>query len=59
MLDRGLALISLAVLLAFMGIVAVRVGEVDLIIVFALVAAMAIYDFIVRPILRNGGRRRG
>lgn len=57
MLDRVLALISLAAFLAFMGAVAVYVREVDLIAVFVLVGAMAAYDFIVRPFRRKNGRR--
>ena len=50
-LDRVLAVVALATLIAFVGVVALFVGAPDLIIVAAVVLAMATYDFwrAVRP----------
>ncbi len=44
-LDAGLALISLAAFLWFIGIVSMFVLEANLIVVFLIGAGLAIYDF--------------
>ena len=44
-MNRIFALLALAVLIGFLGIVAWYVPETDLIVVFAVVAIMAICDF--------------
>ena len=45
MIDKIMAFLALATMIAFLGVVVVFVPEVDLIIVVAMVSAMAIYDF--------------
>jgi hypothetical protein len=47
MLDKFLALLSIACLLGFVGILVYFVGELDLTIVCLVVALMALYDFFV------------
>lgn len=44
-MDRLFAIIALATLIGFLGVVVGFVPEPDLIIVFVIVIAMAIYDF--------------
>jgi hypothetical protein len=44
-LDRVLALVAMATLIAFVGLVAIFVGIPDLIVVSVVVLAMAVYDF--------------
>ena len=44
-MDRILALVAMATLVAFVGLVAIFVGIPDLIVVCVVVLAMAIYDF--------------
>ncbi|MEZ5668320.1 MAG: hypothetical protein R3F55_12950 [Alphaproteobacteria bacterium] len=46
MLDRVLAFLAIAGLLAFVGVIGGFVLEVDLIAVFAIGGALAIYDFV-------------
>jgi len=53
MLDKVLAVISLGVLIAFMGIVLVFINEIALWIVVCIVLAMAAYDFFIE--LRASG----
>lgn len=57
MLDRTLAIVSLAGLAAFLAVVVVFVPDADLVIVTLLVLAMVAYDFLA-PAFRNG-RRNG
>lgn len=45
MSDKIMAVLALATLIAFLGVVAWFVPEIDLILVIAFVSALAIYDF--------------
>ena len=45
MVDKFLAVLALAAMVAFLGVVAWFVPEIDLITVIALVSLLAIYDF--------------
>ena len=45
MLDKALAAISIAGLVAFVSVLIVYIGELDLIVVSVVVLAMAAYDF--------------
>lgn len=56
MIDRVLAALSLAALLAFIGVIVLYVPDADLVIVSAAVLALAAYDFYVTA-FRN--RRNG
>jgi hypothetical protein len=56
MLDNILKVLSLAAFIVFVAILAVRVPSPSLVTVLVAVIAMAVYDFLVRPYLRN--RRR-
>lgn len=53
MADKILALLSLSLLIAFVGIVVVYVGELDLTIIAVVVLLMVVYDF--WDSLRKGG----
>lgn len=44
MLDRVMALLAFAAFLAFVGIVAVKVGRIDLTVVIAITVALVFYD---------------
>lgn len=57
MTDKIMAILALATMIAFLGVVVVFVPEVDLIIVVLIVSAMAIYDF--WQSLRNGRNNGG
>ena len=54
MIDKVLAVISVACLIGFMGIIIWFVPDPDLVIVTIAVLAMALYDF-YREAFRNGG----
>jgi hypothetical protein len=56
MLDNVLKVIALAGLAATLAPLAIKVPDVDLIAVLAVVMAMAVFDFLVRPYFR--GRRQ-
>ena len=56
--DRVLAVFSLAVFVAFLGIIVYFVAEADLAIVVLIVIAMAAYDF-YRSAFRGSGRNSG
>ena len=56
MLDNTLKVLALAAFIVFVAILAVRVPSPSLVAVLVAVIAMAVYDFLVRPYLRN--RRR-
>lgn len=58
MTDKIMAILALATMISFLGVVVVFVPEVDLIIVVLLVSAMAIYDFwqTLRSGRNNGGK---
>ena len=45
MTDKIMAVLALATMIAFLGVVAWFVPDIDLIIVIAVVALLAIYDF--------------
>lgn len=45
MMDKIMAVLALATVIAFLGVVVVFVPEVDLMVVVVLVSALAIYDF--------------
>ncbi len=45
MTDRIMAVVALATMIAFLGVVAWFVPDIDLIAVIALVSLLAIYDF--------------
>lgn len=57
MLDIILRIAALAAFVASLAVLVIFVPEPDLVIVLVLVAAMAIYDFLIRP-LRAGRRNR-
>jgi hypothetical protein len=61
MLNTALKIAALAGFVASLAVLAAYVPHLDLMAVLAIVAAMAIYDFLVRPMLmRNGNdNRRG
>lgn len=44
-MDRLFALLALAALIGFLGVIASFVPETDLLIVFGLVIVLAVYDF--------------
>lgn len=56
MTDKIMALIALATLVAFLGVVAWFVPDIDLIAVIAFVSALAAYDF-WRHFREGSGRR--
>lgn len=56
MLDTIVKISALATFVVFIAFVPIFVPEPDLIIVCAIVVAMAIYDFLIYPVLRR--RRR-
>ncbi len=45
MIDKIMAILGLATMIAFLGTVAVFVPDLDLIVVITFVSALAIYDF--------------
>lgn len=57
MFDIILRIAALAAFVASLAVLVIFVPEPDLVVVLALVAAMAIYDFLIRP-LRAGRRNR-
>jgi hypothetical protein len=58
MLNIALKIIALASFVVALGVIVVRVPDVDLIVVLLIVIAMAIYDFLVLPMLRRNGNNR-
>jgi hypothetical protein len=59
MLNAVLKIVALACFVASLGVIVVRVPAADLIVVLLIVIAMAIYDFLIRPVLiRNGNNKR-
>jgi uncharacterized protein YqgC (DUF456 family) len=61
MIDRALAIVSLAGLAAFLAVVVIYVPDVDLAIVTLLVLALAAYDFFASAFRnkRSGGSQDG
>lgn len=53
--NHALAIFSLAVFIAFLGIIVYFVAEVDLAIVVVIVVAMAAFDFYRTAFRRNSG----
>ena len=47
MLDKALAALSIASLVAFVSVLIVYIGEVDLVVVSVVVLVMAAYDFVL------------
>ena len=47
MLDKALAALSIACLVAFVSVLIVYIGEVDLVVVSVVVLVMAAYDFVL------------
>ena len=61
MLNAVLKIAALAGFVASLAVLAVYVPDLDLMAVLIIVAAMAIYDFLIRPMLMgtgNNNRRR-
>lgn len=54
MLDMILKIFALATFVASLLVIVVYVPTPDLVIVLLLVVAMAIYDFLIRPLFRRG-----
>jgi hypothetical protein len=45
MTDKIMAFLALATFIAFLGLVAVYVPDIDLVVIIALISCMVIYDF--------------
>lgn len=59
MLNIVLKIAALAGFVVSLAVLAIYVPDLDLIAVLVIVAAMAIYDFLIRPMLmRNGDNQR-
>jgi hypothetical protein len=59
MLNNVLKIVALLCFVVSLGVIVVRVPDASLIIVLIIVIAMAIYDFLIRPLLlRNGNNRQ-
>jgi hypothetical protein len=59
MLNNVLKIAALLCFVASLGVIVVRVPDLALVIVLIIVIAMAIYDFLIRPMLaRNGNNKR-
>jgi TRAP-type uncharacterized transport system fused permease subunit len=56
--DTILKVLALATFIVFIAVLPVFVPKLDLIAVCVIVAAMAIYDFLIYPALRRRRRRR-
>jgi hypothetical protein len=58
MLNNALKIAALLCFVASLGVIVVRVPDLALIVVLIIVIAMAIYDFLIRPMLvRNGNNK--
>jgi hypothetical protein len=49
MLDIVIKVLALACFIAYVAVLAIWVPDPDLVVVLVIVAAMAIYDFLIRP----------
>jgi hypothetical protein len=59
MLNNALKIAALLCFVASLGVIVVRVPDTALVIVLIIVIAMAIYDFLIRPMLaRNGNNKQ-
>ena len=56
MLNTVIKILALAGFVASLAVLAIYVPEPDLTIVLVIVAAMAIYDFLIRPVLMRNGK---
>ena len=59
MIDKIMAIMGLATLIAFLGVVVAFVPELDLIVVVVFVSALAIYDFWSALRAQGNGDRKG
>jgi hypothetical protein len=58
-MNNVLKIAALACFVASLGVIVVRVPDTSLVVVLIIVIAMAIYDFLIRPmLLRNGNNRQ-
>ena len=58
-MNNALKIVALICFVGSLGVIVFRVPDAALIIVLLVVIAMAIYDFLIRPILvRNGNNKR-
>jgi hypothetical protein len=58
MLNSVVKIAALASFVLSMGVIVVYVPDLDLMAVLVIVSAMAIYDFLIRPVLiRNGNNK--
>lgn len=58
MLDLVLKILALASFVASLMVLVIYVPDIDLTVVLLIVIAMAVYDFLVRPILRRRNNHR-
>jgi hypothetical protein len=59
MLNNVLKIAALFCFVASLGVIVVRVPDLALVIVLLIVIAMAIHDFLIRPMLmRNGNNKQ-
>lgn len=56
MTDTVLKVLALAFFVAFIAFLPIFVPQIDLIVVCVIVAAMAMFDFLIYPSLRRGPR---
>ena len=57
-MNNVLKIAALVCFVASLGVIVVRVPDLALIVVLIIVIAMAIYDFLIRPMLvRNGNNK--
>jgi hypothetical protein len=58
-MNNALKIVALICFVGSLGVIVFRVPDAALIIVLLIVIAMAIYDFLIRPILaRNGNNKQ-
>ena len=58
-MNNLLKIAALACFVASLGVIVFRVPDTSLVVVLIIVIAMAIYDFLIRPILvRNGNNKQ-
>ena len=58
-MNNVLKIVALACFVASLGVIVFRVPDVSLVVVLIIVIVMAIYDFMIRPLLlRNGNNKQ-
>lgn len=58
MLNTVLKIVALSCFVASLGVIVFKVPDAALVIVLLIVIAMAVYDFLIRPMLvRNGNNK--